>query len=182
MAKGKSYQDVLKDLEKGSKTSRRYSKGDYVELTQSLLNTPETEVTHYTNPSAEKPTTLTKKPAQAYRESLKDVLNQFGVDKAEAEKINDIEFSKKHAEAMVDVVQTVQHDYIASGKKLRLPQMRANETVVTLEQATLPEKIEATKKIVDGQSVPTGKTVKTEEREVMKSKNKVPAWLQSNVK
>ena len=182
MAKSKSYQEVLAALEQGSKTSRRYSKGDYVDLTQSFLNTPETEVTIYSNPSADEPTAMTKKPAQAYRDSLKDLLGQFGVDKNEMSKLNEIEFSKKHAEAVVDVAQAVQHDYIASGKKLRLPQMGAKETTVTLESATLPEKIEDTKKIVDGKSVPTGRTVKTEERVVMKAKNKVPAWLQSDVK
>lgn len=181
MAKCKKYTDILSELEKGSETSRRFSRGDYVDLTQGLLNSPETEITHYSNPSQEKPTAVVKKPAQAYRDSLKEVLGQFGVDKAEAEKINDVEFSKKHAEALIDVAQTVQHDYIASGKKLRLPQLSEKETVVTLESAVLPEKTEATKKIVDKQSVPTGRTVKTAERTIVKSRNKVPAWMQQDV-
>lgn len=178
---GKKYKELTKELRKAAGNSRRYSKTDYVELTQGLLNEPDHEVTYYTNPSADTPVAVTKKPVENYREALKDVVKQFGVDKNELSKLDTMEFTKKHAEALTDVAQVAQHDYIESGKKLRLPQFCENETTVTLGYETLPEKVEATNKIEGGKSVPTGKTIKTASRNVVKAANKVPAWLKSEV-
>ena len=176
-----SYKDIKKSLVEGSKNSRRYSKGDYVGLTKGLLNEADYEVSYYTNPSGETPITVKKQPVKAYRDALKDVVKEFGVDKNELGKLDDMEFSKKHAEALIDVAQVAQHDYMATGKKLRLPQMAENETTVTLGYEVLPEKVEATNKVVDGKSVPTGKTIKTSERTVTKAANKVPAWMKKEV-
>lgn len=181
MAKG-SYKEICDKLTDSTKQSKRFSKGDFVELTTGLLNESGHEVSYYTNPSGEQAVAVKKDPVRAYRESLKPILNEFGVDKSEQEKIFDVEFTKKQAEALIDVAQVAQHDYMATGKKLRLPQLSANETTVTLEQQTLPEKVEATKKIEDGKSVPTGKTIRTQERVVTKAGNKVPAWMKSEVK
>lgn len=182
MAKNGSYKETCDKLLKSTENSKRYSKGDYVELTTSLLNEKDHEVSYFTNPSGDQAVAVTKDPVKAYRESLKPVLSEFGVDKSEQEKIMDYEFSKKQAEALIDVAQVAQHDYLATGKKLRLPQLAANETTVTLERQTLPEKVESTNKIVDGKSVPTGKTIKTGERVATKAGNKVPAWLKTEVK
>lgn len=180
-----NYKEICDRLTGSSSTSRRFSKSDLTDLTRGLLNDENHEVSYYSNPSGDTPVSVTKKPAYAYRESLKPILAEFGVDKNEADRIHDIEFDKKHAEALMDVAQVVQHDYIASGKKLKLPQLSANETTVSLQHETVPEKIEATKKnvIVDGKSqqVPTGKTIKTSERVVTKASNKVAGWLKSEV-
>lgn len=178
---GKKYKELTKELRKAAGNSRRYSKTDYVELTQGLLNEPDHEVTYYTNPSADTPVVVTKKPVEAYRDALKDVVKQFGVDKNELGKLDTMELSKKHAEALTDVAQVVQHDYIESGKKLRLPQFCENETTVTLAYELLPEKVEATTMIKDGKAEPTGKTIKTMARSTTKAQNKVPAWLKSEV-
>lgn len=175
------YQEVFNKISEASKTSKRYSKGDHIEMTQALLNEGSYEVEYYTNPSNTEALKIIKDPVKEYRESLKPILSEFGVDKAEQEKINSVQFSKKHAEAIINVSQLVQHDYLATGKKIKLPQFNADETCTTLEMCTLPEKMEETKKIQDKQVVPTGKTIKTAERTVIKSRNKVPAWLKSEV-
>lgn len=177
----KLYKELTKGLKESSKVSRRFSKGDYVDLTQGLLNDKDHEVTIYTNPSNDKPVSVVKKPVEAYRDALKDVVKQFGVDKNELGKLDELEFSKKHAEALIDVAQVAQHDYVETGKKLRLPAFAEDETTVTLGYELLPEKVEETKKIEDGKSVPTGKTVKTHKRHIMKASNKVPAWLKEDI-
>lgn len=185
-----SYKDVKRALAAsatGDKASRRYSKGDLVDLTRAALNEPDGGpiYNYYSNPSGDTPVSVEKKPVEAYRNALKDVVKQFGVDGQEAEKINTIDFSKKHAEAMIDVVQAVQADYTDTGKKLRLPQFSADSTTVTLSKETLPEKTEDTKKntVIDGKTVqvPTGKTIRTEQRTVIKASNKVPGWLKHQV-
>ena len=178
----KSYKEVMKALEDSAKNSRRYSSGDHTELVQAIANTPDYQATYYTNPSGDTPVGVTREPVKEYRDALKDmVVKEFGVDKNEAKKMDTVEFSKKHAAAMNDVVKAADHDYMSTGKKLKLPQFGENETAVTLGYEKLPEKVEATNKIVDGKSVPTGKTIKTKERTVTKAGNKVPAWLKSEV-
>lgn len=186
MANYKEICNRLTGSASGDNGSRRFSKSDVIELTRGLLNDEDHEVSYYSNPSGDTPVSVTKKPAYAYRESLKNVLTEFGVDKNEANRIHDIEFDKKHAEALMDVAQVVQHDYMATGKKLKLPQLSANETTVTLQHEVAAEKIEATKKNVVGpdgtsQQVPTGKTIKTDTRTVTKAGNKVPGWLKHEV-
>lgn len=178
----KSYKEVMKALEDSAKNSRRYSSGDHTELMQSIINTPDYQASYYTNPSGNEPVSITKEPVKDYRDALKDlVVKEFGVDKNEAKRMDTVEFSKKHAAAIIDVAKANDHDYMSTGKKLKLPQMGADETAVTLGFETLPEKVEATNKIVDGKSVPTGKTIKTEKRTVTKAGNKVPAWMKSEV-
>ena len=176
-----SYKEVFNKISEASKTSKRYSKGDHVEMTQALLNEGSYEVEYFTNPSNDEAVKITKDPVKDYRDSLKPLLSEFGVDKAEQEKINSVPFSKKHAEALINVSQLVQHDYLATGKKIKLPQFNGDEACTTLELCTLPEKVEETKKIENKQVVPTGKTIKTAERTVVKSRNKVPSWLKSEV-
>ena len=178
----KTYKEVMKALEGSAKNSRRYSSGDHTELVQAIINEPGYQANYYTNPSGDTPVSVTREPVKEYRDALKDlVVKEFGVDKNEAKKMDTVEFSKKHAAAMDDVVKAADHDYMSTGKKLKLPQMAADETSVTLGFETLPEKVEATNKIVDGKSVPTGKTIKTEKRTATKAANKVPAWLKHEV-
>lgn len=182
------YKDIKKSLSdsaKSDKGSKRFSKGDLTTLMHAALNDESIEASYYSNPSGDTPVSVVKQPVKAYREAMKDVVSQFGVDKHELDRIHDVEISKKHAEALIDVAQMVQHDYVATGKKLRLPQMAENETTVTLYQDIAPEKVEETKKNVevDGKmvQVPTGKTIKTGERVITKSSNKVPGWLKSEI-
>lgn len=157
----------------------RHSKGDFTQMTHTLLNTPDQEVTTYIKDVNDPVVT---KPVQAYRESLKPVLKQFGVDNAELDKIQQVKFDKNAAEAFNDLATQVVKDYTGTGRKLILPINSTDEAQMEIRQETKKETNNETKKLVqkpDGsyESVPTGKKKKTKAHKELKVSNKVPGWL-----
>ena len=166
--------------------SSRYSKGDHIALTHSLLNTPDYEVDVYIKDGDKYETTKTT-PVKNYRESLKPVIAQFGVDKAELDKIHTVEFPKGHAEAFNDLAEVAMKDYISTGRKLIFPVNSEDESQLELSQFEVPEKIEDTSKLVEEspgnyKRVPTGDRKTTKKHTAYKAANKVPAWLVSKEK
>lgn len=156
----------------------RHSKSDLTNLTHTLLNTPEQELTTYIKDTEP----VVTKPVERYRESLKPVVKQFGVDNAELDKIQDVKFSKDHAEAVVDLAQMIVKDYTGTGRKLIFPINSKEESQMEISQVEKAAKEEETKKLVETvpgkyEQVPTGKRKKTKKHKEMKVSNKVPAWL-----
>lgn len=158
----------------------RMSKSDLTQMTQTLLNTPEQEVKNYIKDSNEP---IATKPVERYRESLKSVVKQFGVDSAELDKMKDVQFNKEHAEALNEVAAVVIKDYTSTGRKYIFPITEADESEMSIAQVEKLEKEVETTKIQqkeDGtyETVPTGKKKKTFKHKEMKVSNKIPAWLQ----
>lgn len=157
----------------------RYSKSDRTSLTQTLLNTPDHEVQVYMKDC---PDPVSTKPVAHYRESLKPVLKQFGVDAAELDKIQTVEFSKDHAEAFNELAEVAMKDYVATGRKVILPITSPTESQMEISQVERPEKTEDTRKLVESspgvyESVPTGERKTTKAHTEMKVSNKIPGWL-----
>lgn len=161
------------------------SKADLTGLTLALLND-----TEYAAPvvvtEADKPVTKTTNPSKRYRDSLKPMLKEFGIDKNELDKVQEVSFGKEHAAALMELAMTVQKDYLTAGRKLMLPMTAEDESKMYVSIDTVPEKVEATRKIVETapgkyESVPTGRTVRTTEHAVIKSANRVPAWLKKDI-
>lgn len=186
MASKKTDYDVICDAikEKVKKNgSSSYSKSDLVELTRALINTPEKELSIFVkNSKSDEPTIITSKPVEKYRESLKPVLKQFGIDKAELDKIQDIQFTKDHAESLAELSQVIVKDYTGAGRKLKFPITSASEGEMSITQVNVKEKTADTRKIVKGDdglysSELTGKRVTTKEHNAMKASNKIPGWL-----
>ena len=175
------YEKLKEEISKKVKENGgcRYSKSDMTQMTTTLLNTPEQEVKTYLKDPNEP---LTTKPVERYRDSLKPVLKQFGVDNAELDKIQDVKFSKEHAEALMDVSTQVIKDYTGTGRKFVFPVNDASESQMEIAQIEKAEKEVETTKIEqqsDGSyaTVPTGKKRKTKAHKEMKVSNKVPGWL-----
>lgn len=178
------YENLKKEITDKVKAAggSRHSKSDLVLMTQTLLNTPEQEVNVYIKDG----TPVSTKPVERYRESLKNVVKQFGVDKAELDKVKDIKFDKEHADALMDVANTSMKDYIGTGRKMVFPITAPDETQMEISMVEKAEKSEETRKLVqkeDGsyESVPTGKKKTTKKHKEMKVSNKVPSWLSSEV-
>ena len=176
------YEELKKEITEKVKASggSRMSKSDLTQMTQTLLNTPEQEVKNYIKDSKEP---ITTKPVERYRESLKSVVKQFGVDSAELDKMKDVQFNKEHAEALNEVAAVVIKDYTSTGRKYIFPITEADESEMSIAQVEKAEKEVETSKIQqkeDGtyESVPTGKKKKTFKHKEMKVSNKIPAWLQ----
>lgn len=162
------------------KVSTAVSRSDLENITTTLLNTPDHTVSVYsfaakdTNGTGE-PVCIEKKPVKRYRDSLKPVLKNLGLDKMDVDKIDDIPLPKEHAAAMMDVVTTAIHDYMKAGRKFSFPITSMDETRMEMICATAPAKTY----VGSNFSKDSGdeSVVVTKERKMLKSKNPVPYWL-----
>jgi len=166
--------------------SSRHSKGDFVDMAQALLNSPEYVVEYKLKDGTKgQPMSVKSEPVKKYRESLEPVLKSFGIDSSEMGKLQDVQFSKKHAEAVTELASLLVKDLTGTGRKLILPITQMDETQMEISQVKVPKKTAATTKIVkdektgDYSTVPTGKEVTTAAHSAVKASNKVPAWLKT---
>lgn len=179
------YQELCKKISSNVKPgTTRASRSDLIEMAQTLLNTPEHTFDVYLKDSEGKnPTVIQVNPTKDYREALKNVLvKDFGVDKEEANKIMDIPFSKKHAEAITDLSTFLIKDHLNVGRKVIFPITSKTESQMEIAQVHVDEKVTEIAKIAQGPDGTytrelTGKTRKTAAHDAIQAKNKVPGWL-----
>jgi len=177
---GNKYDDLKEEIRRkvNEAGGTRYSQSDLRDLTHTLINTPEHTVKTYIKDGEPVET----QPVKHYRESLKPVLKQFGVDAAEMGKIQEVEFTKDHAAAINELATTIVKDYTGVGRKLILPVTDENESQMEIFQVKRAEKVEETKKPQKNEDgtytqVPTGKEKTTKEHAEMRVSNKIPHWL-----
>lgn len=162
----------------GKKASCSYSKSDLENLTLGLLNSPEHVVTEYQMKVSEvdgTPVTIDKTPSRRYRESLKPMLKALGLDKNDAEKVTDIQFTREHASALMSVATTALHDYLTVGRKFSFPVTNPKECRMEFFCDTAPERINQNRFAKTEEE--KNKVSKTKERTILKSKNQTPSWL-----
>lgn len=180
-----SYNDLKKIMKEKVQTtgSSRYSKKDHISLTHALLNEPDVEVNVFIkdDESDSGYVTSTLKPVEKYRESLKPVLSQFGIDKSEQDKIQTVEFPKAHAEALNDLAMVSMKEYMDTGRTVVFPITDESDVQLEISKHNVPEKSEETFKPVEENGeykrVPTGNKKTTREHSAYKVGNKVPGWL-----
>ncbi len=183
---GKMCEDLQEKIRNGSKDGRKsscsYSKSDLEGLTHGLLNCPEHVVTEYQMRVSEpdgSPVTIEKTPSKRYRESLKPTLKALGMDKNDADKIDDIQFTKEHAAALMGVATTAMKDYMRAGRKLQFPITAEDEVRMEIYTDTAPERINQNR--FAKTEAEAQKMTKTKERVIIKAKNNaVPSWLKEN--
>lgn len=162
----------------GRKPTCSYSKSDLDNLTLALLNSPDHVVTEYQMKVSEAdgtPITIDKTPSRRYRESLKPMLKSLGLDKNDAEKVSDIQFTKEHASAMVGLVTTTLKDYIKAGRKFSFPITSSDEARMEFYCDEAPERINQNRFAkTDEEKQKVSKTLK---RTVLKAKSVTPSWL-----
>lgn len=181
MSKKNKYTELCEQLKSKVQAAggSRYSDTDRVMIMETLINTPEHESEVFVKDS-EEPVVMT--PSRDYRESLKPVLEQFGVDKAELDKIQEVEFPKKHAKAVIGLADAAMKDYLDVGRKMILPTTTRDETQMEFSRVWKEEKQEDTRKPVETspghyESVPTGERRITAPHYEIKASNKTPDHL-----
>lgn len=188
MAKKTEYEVLCDQITKNVKEtgSSRYSKGDYVDMAQAMLNSPEYAVDYRLKEGNKKePTTVTSEPVKKFRESLVPMLRAAGIDKTEADKIvQETVFPKKTAESFCECASLLVKDYTRTQRKLILPITTKDESQMEISQVVVPKKASNTNKIVKDEAgnfsiVPTGKNVETLEHRALKATNKIPYWLKT---
>jgi len=163
------------------RTSSAVSRSDLESMATALLNTPDHEVTVYSYSAKDtsgtgEPVGITKKPSKRYRDSLKPMLRNLGLDKHDADKIDDIPMTKEHAAAMIDVSTTVIHDYMRAGRKFSFPITEPDETRMEINCVIAPERTSVGNRFKKDDTADDTVTV-TKERAILKAKNPIPYWL-----
>lgn len=178
MGKYSKLKDEMRDkIQKAGGT--RYSKSDHTALTHALLNDVDHEVPIYMRDCSDPVIT---RPVEHYRESLKPVLKQFGVDAAELDRIRTVEFPKDHAEALNELSAIAMKDYIDTGRKIIFPITSTGESQMEIATTQKDAKTEDTRKPVEVEpgkwkSVPTGERRTTKPHTEGTMSNKIPEWL-----
>lgn len=166
----------------GRKSSCAYSRSDLDFLATALINCPDHTVTEYQMRTSDidgKPVTIEKQPAKRYRDSLKPTLKAMGLDKNDIAKIDDIQFPKEHASAIMSVATTVMKDYMRAGRKFQFPITSEDEVRMEICCDEAPERINPNRfaKTDDEKK----RMTKTKKRVVIKAKNSaVPSWLKED--
>lgn len=180
---GQLCSQIREKVEKNGTSS--FSRTDLVSMAHSMVNCPEHEVEVIVkNKDGAAPDVIKTTPTRRYRDSLKPVLKGFGIDKAELDRIQDVQFPKEHAEALTDMAMNLVKDYISTGRKLKFPINSMTESGMEISTVDVKKKVTEPRKIVKNgdkyDSVPTGKTVTTAEHTSIKASNKIPYWLKTS--
>lgn len=180
-----NYEELIKSS--ASRGGNNYSKSELNTLATVMMNDPTADITvHFKKGDTFE--TRVYNPGKSIRANLiAPILRNFGVDRAEMGKLDDMQISRAGGEALADFSLLLVKSYISKkglGRKLTLPMLSTDETVQTLECDTTKEEKRATTRIVrqeDGTYVttPTGKLVTTRSHEKLKTTNRVPAWLKT---
>lgn len=183
------FKEMCNNIKKNvqEKGSKGYSKSDLIGLTHTALNDVDMEFFEIVKEGG-KPVPVMSNPSKKFRESIEPVLVSAGLDKQEAKEVaSTVEFPKKTAEAMVELNTAITKSYLDTGRKYTLPMTTIDETKMSFVKEIANEKIEDTKRPVKDPDTgkttmePTGKTIKTSKREVLKAKNVVPSWLKEEI-
>ena len=133
-----------------------------------------------------KPEKVVTKPVENYRRALAKEITKLGVPDEEAQKVMTMEFSKQHAASIADMGADLVEKQMDTGRRFTFAPSSTDETRMTIRKVEAPERISETRKIEkqeDGSSisVPTGKTVRTKKRIVVKASNAVLPWQKEDV-
>ena len=184
MAKTK-FELKVEEISKLNKSSA-YSATTLYDLSNSLLNDPDYHPTTIVSKDGT-PETETSQPVADFRNGLKKLVkDEFGIDSAEAAKLDTVQMNKAISKSIADMSGYLIRGYLDTGKSYKFPIMGKDEARMQIAIREVEETTEATKKIekqADGSyaSVPTGKTVKTKKHLEIKASNKKPAWLKEEV-
>lgn len=163
------------------KPSAAVSKSDLESMAHTAINTPDHEVDFYQFSTKDttgtgEPTVIKKKPFQRYRDSFKPVLQSLGLDKHDVERINDVQFPKEHAAAMMEASGVIIKDYIDAGRKYSFPITKPDECRMEFMTTRAPERVNDGSRFSRNADEDTPVTI-TKERGILKTKNQVPRWL-----
>ena len=103
----------------------------------------------------------------------------MGLDKHDADKVDDIPFSKEHGSALIDVALDAMHDYLKLGRKLSFPVTYEDETRMEISCVRAPERTSMGNRFKPDEASDT--VTVTKERTIIKAKNPVPYWLKKTV-
>lgn len=162
---------------KGESSSTAYSKKTQDEVAHALINDPDYEKHDYRRKGDGFEDNVTY-PVREFRNGLKEMVkSEFGVDAAEADKLDSIDLSKKVSTPVGEMAGVIVKGVMKTGKTFRFSPENDKETVMNIALHDMPEKDVETRKPekqADGKviQVPTGDKVHYTARTEIAASNK----------
>lgn len=114
---GLKFDGIFGEIKTKANGSTLFNKGEYDKLALGMLNDTEYTVDVVTKRREDGIETKTINPGQQFRNGfIKPILKDFGVDKIEAERINDYEFNK--IDGLYELQNEINFKYMETGRKL----------------------------------------------------------------
>lgn len=182
----KTFDEVFNEIKanvsvsKSGKVKKTFSRTDFDTLLKAMVN----EVEYSTEYCGTKNGEMTKKtvqPVKMFRESLKRVLMNFGVDSHDAEKIvTDYKFT--NVDGWYELMSEIIYRYMEANKKFDFPtreDFKASISIKNVDKST--GTYSAIKK--KGDNSPAEKfKIETGSHKILEKKSKAPSWLKKKFK
>lgn len=182
----KTFDEVYKEISssvyvtKSGKPKKTFSKTDFDSLAKALLNTPDFKSTYYGTKAGEV-TTKDVYPVKQYRESLKRILVDYGVDSQEAAKfVSDYTFT--NVDGLYEFISEILYQYMDAGKKFDFPTREDFKASITIKNVEESEGVYSAIAKKDDPNPPEQFKIKTKKHKVLEKKSKAPTWLKKKFK
>lgn len=182
----KTFDEVFNEIKsnvavsKSGKVKKTFSRADYDKLLKAMLNDPSYTATYCTTKAGE-PVTKEVEVTKMFRESIKRILLNFGVDKQEAEKMVS-EYQFTNVDGWYELAAESIYKYMEAGKKYDFPTREDFKGSISLKD--VDESVGTFTSIrKKGDTSPTKEfKVQTKKHKVLEKKSKAPAWLKKKFK
>ena len=177
----KTFDEVFNEIKesvtvsKNGKVKKTFSKADYDKLLKAMVNDPSYKATYCSTKGGE----VVKKEVEVtkmFRESIKKILINFGVDKQEAEKVvSDYQFT--NVDGWYELAAESIYKYMEAGKKYDFPTREDFKGSLSMKE--VEESVGTFTSIrKKGDTSPAKEfKIKTKKHKVLEKKSKAPAWL-----
>lgn len=182
----KTFDEVFNEIKanvsvsKSGKVKKTFSRTDFDALLKAMVNEVEYTTTYCGTKNGEM-VTKEVKPVKIFRESLKRVLMNFGVDSQEAEKmVKDYKFT--NVDGWYELMCEIIYRYMEANKKFDFPtreDFKGSISIKNVEEAT--GTYSAIKKKGETGPAETFK-IKTKSHKILEKKSKAPNWLKKKFK
>lgn len=177
----KTFTEVFNEIKEGltysakGKAVKTFSRTDFDKLAKAFVNSPDYTTTVASMKGGEMQTREVK-PVEGFRGMIQAILRDFGVDKAEAERVMSDTYSIKSVNGLYEFVSELIYAYMDAGKKFEFLSKEDFIGSISVDDVDEIEKDYTIKK-KDG-SVNTYK-VNKKAHKVLNKKSKCPQWKKS---
>jgi hypothetical protein len=184
----KSFQEVFDEIKSKVSVSNKggsprpvksWSRSDFDRLAKALVNDVNYTIDSVTIKNG-KPEKKEIKPVQLYRNAIRQILIDFGVDKEEAKRIMDESYEIRSVDGLYELASEIIYKYIEAGKKFDF--IPRQDFVGSLTLREIGETVTEHKTISkNGEPAKTIK-VKKQKHKQLEKKSKAPRWLKTHLK
>lgn len=178
----KTFTEVFTEIKEGlsvsasGKVVKTFSRSDFDKLAKAFVN----EVGYTTETVSMRGGELQRKevtPVKAFRGMIQAILRDFGVDKAEAERVMDETYTIKSVNGLYEFVSELIYVYMDAGKKFEF--MPKEDFVGNISLDDVEEETDKEYRIKKSDGTENVYYVTKQKHKVLNKKSKCPQWKKS---